>query len=611
MYAFNIFPITIYRDDQGKIVKQPMIKDWYNQATTDPNTIAQWQKTPSFAAWGVPTGSKNGILVVDIDVKGGKEGFKSLETLGLPDTFSQETLSGGKHLIYQLPQDNETYGNRIGILDGVDIKGEGGYIVWYGKHNNIQIQRPPRWLKDQAIKKASVFNEVPSTQSDTTSLLNYWCERVSKAQVGERNVTLNLASYLLGQCVLRNLVSREHSETLLLKAALSNGSPEKGAKDTINSGLTSGLNTPVATSHLNGSTPNGRWTPKPFTIEGLKEAKFLRKPVIFDDWLSASLCLTNADGGTGKTTLKLHESICMALGRPFLGFPNRRHGRTLYITGEDEWEEFESFVGMIARQMKLNQEELYYLTQSLFVKKDNSLQITQKPMGGFITPNLEALGKVCQAIDDIKPLQVVFDPLSFFWGSEKDLNDTGMAVVKFMAEIKRRYPEMVIEMIHHKDQASSNSKSLSQFSGRGGTSIPNHCRIVKVLQPIDGEEFLKLTGEELGPKEQAIVCQIDKHKDFSSLLRKPFVIKRNGWLFERCATVPGTSGSGKANYEREVLNTIQVAQEEGKAISLRAIKSKTGLSERVCKDTLEVLEYDDKVTKVKDKRTFKYSLPGE
>ncbi|MEG7787075.1 bifunctional DNA primase/polymerase, partial [Listeria monocytogenes] len=56
--------------------------------------------------FGIPTGSASGIIGIDFDIKGGKNGIESARAKGLvfPPTTSQRTMSGGIHLIYKAPK---------------------------------------------------------------------------------------------------------------------------------------------------------------------------------------------------------------------------------------------------------------------------------------------------------------------------------------------------------------------------------------------------------------------------------------------------------------------------------------------------------------------------
>ena len=120
-----IFPV--------KADKSPHIRSWQTKASTDQITVKKWWKKWPEANIAMPTGSQSGFVAVDVDVKNGVDGYESLATIeakfGEQGTRRIETPSGGIHLIYKC---NQKVKNRIGILDGIDIRGDGGYIVAQG-----------------------------------------------------------------------------------------------------------------------------------------------------------------------------------------------------------------------------------------------------------------------------------------------------------------------------------------------------------------------------------------------------------------------------------------------------------------------------------------------
>ncbi len=102
---------------------------------------------------GIVTGQQSGILVLDID---GPEGEKSIEGLHIPRTPTVKTPHGWH---YYFRWDSGLDGKRTtgaGIRPGVDTRGDGGYVVWYGwrvSPAQVQFSLPPRWLIDLLPKK--------------------------------------------------------------------------------------------------------------------------------------------------------------------------------------------------------------------------------------------------------------------------------------------------------------------------------------------------------------------------------------------------------------------------------------------------------------------------
>lgn len=106
-------------------------------ASKDPDIIMDWWGLDMMANIGVATGCVNRLAVVDLDVKGGKDGIRAWgDFLSGPPPAPWPcwngpkvmTPSGGMHLWLRSP-DGVTVPERPGILPGVDIKGDGGLVV--------------------------------------------------------------------------------------------------------------------------------------------------------------------------------------------------------------------------------------------------------------------------------------------------------------------------------------------------------------------------------------------------------------------------------------------------------------------------------------------------
>lgn len=101
-------------------------------ASADPAVINQWWAEHPDANIGLACGSASGVWVVDIDVRPetNVNGLDSIreKKLKLPkDALIQRTPSGGYHFLFKC--DGEKPANKNGFLRGVDIRGDGYYIV--------------------------------------------------------------------------------------------------------------------------------------------------------------------------------------------------------------------------------------------------------------------------------------------------------------------------------------------------------------------------------------------------------------------------------------------------------------------------------------------------
>lgn len=126
-YGWAVFPII-----EG--TKKPRTPHGFKDAKKDPGAIkAWWTKHPNDGI-GVATGSMSNLIIIDedIDEEKGKNGYEEVrkweaENGALPETVTAITGRGGYHLYFHY--EGNDIGNRAGILDGVDVRGDGGYAI--------------------------------------------------------------------------------------------------------------------------------------------------------------------------------------------------------------------------------------------------------------------------------------------------------------------------------------------------------------------------------------------------------------------------------------------------------------------------------------------------
>ena len=112
------------------IGKHPRTPRGCKDATTNEAQIREWWTRWPDANIGVATGTDSDLVVLDEDPRhGGDHSLAELEAeFGtLPHTVEQLTGGGGRHLCFKHP--GQAIKNRRGVLPGMDVRGDGGYIV--------------------------------------------------------------------------------------------------------------------------------------------------------------------------------------------------------------------------------------------------------------------------------------------------------------------------------------------------------------------------------------------------------------------------------------------------------------------------------------------------
>ncbi|HPC65299.1 MAG TPA: bifunctional DNA primase/polymerase [Anaerohalosphaeraceae bacterium] len=171
--------------------KAPLTRNGFKDASVGIEQIKCWWANHPDAIIGMPTGAASHLIVMDIDPRHG--GDYSLQGLtgehgSLPDTLTAITGGGGTHYYFKYP------GRLIRcstskIAAGVDIKGDGGYVIvppsghesgnhyyWDGNFDLDVVADIPQWLlelmisEDKSVAKNNHpdGNQIPEGQRNNT-----------------------------------------------------------------------------------------------------------------------------------------------------------------------------------------------------------------------------------------------------------------------------------------------------------------------------------------------------------------------------------------------------------------------------------------------------------
>jgi len=118
--GFRVFPLKPES-------KEPLVKDWPNQATNDRKIIQEWWSKYPNANIAILTGYyEHGFFcVLDFDPRNGGGWYSNADESVLPPTCVVITGSDGRHYYYLTDEPIPTKK----LKEGVDLKGVGGYVV--------------------------------------------------------------------------------------------------------------------------------------------------------------------------------------------------------------------------------------------------------------------------------------------------------------------------------------------------------------------------------------------------------------------------------------------------------------------------------------------------
>jgi hypothetical protein len=160
--GYPVFPVI------GKIPLKGV--RWREDATTNEEQIRAWWEANPEANIGLPTGQASGFLVLDVDGEDGRTSLRHLQAEHGPLPLTHMVITPrGKHLYYTWQPGLNNSAGKLG--KGLDIRGEGGYVVvppskrpegaYRGKRLGSEpIVSPPAWLVDLLTPKVKTLPEV-------------------------------------------------------------------------------------------------------------------------------------------------------------------------------------------------------------------------------------------------------------------------------------------------------------------------------------------------------------------------------------------------------------------------------------------------------------------
>lgn len=336
--GFKIFPLH-----PG--TKRPVWKAFYEHATTDPERIKEIWNERDYNI-GVSTDE---LIVVDVDIKDGKQGMSSLLELDINlETLTVRTPSGGLHLYFK-NEGNPVANDAKGKLgSGIDVRSYHGFVVAPGSVFDGVAYRLDTDLPMRVFDRLLATRLSPPSERYTNGLdvelddpaavahATEWLDHQSFPEPGARNDYLYRTACRLKDFGLSDALAFDllHGWNDLF------ADTDEAAK----------LQTIVANAYVYGKSPPGAASPQHLFAGVEVEAD---RPVVTTrwfrhgdawegsvDWLyhellpTTGVCILTAPSGAGKTFIALDFADSLARGRPFFGVSPEALGGTIMLIGE-------------------------------------------------------------------------------------------------------------------------------------------------------------------------------------------------------------------------------------------------------------------------------------
>jgi len=318
------------------------------------------------------------------------------------------------------------------------------------------------------------------------------------------------------------------------------------------------------------------------TDDELQRAELTPKCIV-EGHLYADVAERVAPGGTGKTTLTLWESVHIVLGLPLYGRPVASSGWVLIVTAEDRRERLVARLGKIMDGMDIAPGQRQKVQQGLLIwdVTGQPVKLVQESDGNLVLTTLA--DDIIEMYRDDPPVFVEIDPLVSFGASEQRVNDNEQALVLAARRIVNGL-DCCVRYTHHTGKQNAREKTADQYSGRGGSALPDGCRMVGVLQtwsPNDSGGLRPPSDLSSTPDTQVIVYTRAKLSYAPSNLPRIW-IKRDGYRFEWFAEQQISDSDAKTERVERLLAFLAdelAKQRYHTKTSLRTAISKLGMTQ--------------------------------
>lgn len=535
---------------RAKIPLGALVPNGLLDASKDPAVITRWWIQYPDANIGIATGSASGFCALDVDPRHGGEDalFALSKKIGLSvDTITNLTGGGGFQYLYRT--NDSTVRNSAGKLGpGLDIRGEGGYIVvpdsihpsgnayeWEGSSDPFEDGH--LWADSTLLERCIAMlgpQSKPANSGDGGKFAEGKRNAHLISEAGKARHAGLSAAAILGALQAEN---KSHcaphlgdEEVRKIAESVLRYAPGVEAK---------GIPQPYPEIPL--------WVDTRLSVEEATAAKITPACVV-DNYLYADVALMSAPGGTGKTTLILYEALHIALGMPLYTLDVNATGPVFIVTAEDRRELLAARLWRLMEAMELGHDQRVTATGNIHVWDVSGAicrLVTLDDAGNVVLTGLA---------DDIvaryapeKPALVVLDPCISFGAGERLTNDNEHALVLAARRMVQGLG-CCVRLICHTGKQNARDGATDQYASRGGSALPDGARMVAVLRSWKGDdETDKLTpppGFHAGPDDQVIILARPK---VSYAPPQPLIwLTRNGYRFDHVTGVPRDDDADKS-----------------------------------------------------------------
>lgn len=514
--GFQVFPLH-------ENSKEPAHTEWVSQATTDKDIIR--------AIWTDPVlkTEKNynigclctDMVVVDIDVKEGKDGHNEYAQLGGQyDTLVVQTPTGGFHCYFYGPDSSNSP-----ISKSVDIRSHNGFVVAPGSSingvpysllydnemkwvpANIERLLTPAYARDDTIiadfevdTDANVAAAIRFLESAPVAVEGQRGDEttfVTAARlVREMGVSVNVAFCLMRDHWNERCMPPWDLHDLLRKVenAASYGTAEAGKLTSeATFGQVAELIVPPPTVFVQNDISFGN---------ALLPTKIPPRPWLVERMLMRqNITLLLAAGSAGKSSISLSLAMHLGLGLEFAGNKPLTKCKTIIYNGEDDLHEQSRRLMAMAMAHSLDYKEVSENVMLLSPEQVKLTLVNRAERSGLPVTNDVIVNQLIEIASAPDVGLIVVDPLVKLHTCNESDNVEMDVVMETLTKIARQANVSVL-VLHHSSKATSRQEDRigNMDIGRGASAIVNASRIAFTLMGPSHEdaEMYGFNEEDMG-----------------------------------------------------------------------------------------------------------------
>ncbi len=305
--------------------KKPMInwKEFQERRATD-QELEKWFSDPHVKGIGIVTGMISNLAVVDVDKKSG--GMESIKKFHTPPTVIVRTGGGGFHYYFKYPSGARIKTAAGEIAAGIDVRGEGGYVVappsthlsgnkyeWATAPDDAELADLPEWvIKNQQNTQKKDFVEIAKGVPE-----------------GMRNYS---STQMIGKLLQQKRSAKDLPWLWEVVRAWNernqNPLPEKELRATFD-----GITRKEFSKSETGSAK--MLFDSPLNLSDLLTGDTTVEWIVDQLLATGSITILSGDPSSFKTWITLHLALCVATGIPLFGEFKCIQKRVLVLNEED------------------------------------------------------------------------------------------------------------------------------------------------------------------------------------------------------------------------------------------------------------------------------------